>query len=84
MKKVEAPELRTLVEAGVVRSVTLVADGRSWYVILDLGATERVLGSQRRHRRTFKDLNKLVALLRDLGIGTFRIDATHYAGQQTA
>lgn len=84
MRGIHEHEVRTLLEANAIHTAQVIADGDRWYVVLRLGTTERVLASKRRHRREYRDLDRLVGRLRELGIGRFEIDATHYSQQQAA
>lgn len=84
MDKLRENEVRALVDAGAIRAAKACADGDRWFVVLDVGGKQRVVASQRRHRREYRDLTRLVKWLREIGIGRVEVDSTHYSEQRVA
>jgi hypothetical protein len=82
LDKITERELRILADAGSVREVQVLAEGRDWYVVAKIGMTEHVVGSVRQHRRVWKDLDRLVAWLRGLGIARIQLDATQHGAEE--
>jgi len=82
MDKITERELRILVNAGSVREVQVLAEGRDWYVVAKIGMTEQVIGSERQDRRTWRSLDRLVAWLRGLGIARIQLDATQRGAEE--
>lgn len=82
MDKITERELRILVNAGSVREVQVLAEGRDWYVAAKIGMAEQVIGSERQDRRTWRSLDRLVAWLRGLGIARIQLDATQHGAEE--
>lgn len=72
--------LMRLVEAGAVRSATVVGQSGGWCVLVKYGMIERALAAQRsRQVRVFRKFETLVAYLKTLGIASFQVNAANWS-----
>lgn len=78
MPGVRLATLRELADAGAVREVQLVAEGRRWYVLVRSGMHDRVLLAERGHRREFGQIEGAVRLLRSVGLARVVVDASQH------
>ncbi|GAW86423.1 conserved hypothetical protein [Bathymodiolus platifrons methanotrophic gill symbiont] len=70
--------LKHLVEAGAVKSATVVGQGASWSLIAQVGNNDKTLLSKSRKVREFKRFETIVKYLRDLGIVHFNTDTEKF------
>jgi len=76
--------LKQLVEAGAVRSATVVGQGASWSLIAQVGSNEKTLLSKSKKVREFKKFETIVKYLRGLGIVRFNTDIEKFDPAQKA
>lgn len=84
MREMTLEQFRSSVETGGILSVTLKADGGSFYVNAETrNGDEAVLVTTRdKSPRSFADLRKAMLLLREMGILDARIDAKAWNPEQ--
>ena len=70
--------LKHLVEAGAVKSATVVGQGASWSLIAQVGNNDKTLLSKSRKVREFKRFETIVKYLQELGIVRFNTDAEKF------
>jgi len=70
--------LERLVEAGAVRGASIVGQPGGWGVVIQYGMTERALAAKRGAIRIFRKFETLAAYLKDMGIVTYQVDASHF------
>ena len=70
--------LERLVEAGAVCGAYIVGQPGGWGVVIQYGMTERALAVKRGAIRNFRKFETLVSYLRDIGITTYQVDASHF------
>lgn len=76
--------VRELASAGSVREAVVLGTSLGWNVIVKTGLNERVLMTQRGEVRRFGKLDTVAALLRENGIGHFRVEAADFEKSQRA
>lgn len=74
--------LARLVEAGAVRTASVIGQPAGWGVTVKHGKTERPLAARRGDVRTFRRLETVVNYLKELGIVRFDVDAVNYDAAQ--
>lgn len=74
--------LKHLVEAGAVKSATVIGQGASWSLIAQVGNNDKTLLSKSRKVREFKRFETIVKYLKDLGIVRFNTDAEKFDPSQ--
>lgn len=80
-------QLRAAIDAGGVRAVRLVGQGREFLIVAERRLGEDAplsLTRQRMEPRRFVDLGKAALLLRDLGIRQFEVDTKDWRPEQAA
>ncbi|NVD96675.1 hypothetical protein HUX62_01480 [Massilia sp. BJB1822] len=71
--------LTELAEAGIVDSAYVIGHAGGWGILVKDGSAKRMLAAQRgQPARVFRELETLVAYLKELGIQRFEVDAAHY------
>lgn len=69
MKSITRAELKLLAESGVISRVKIEpANNDKWRAIVRTGLTERLLYTARGSVREFSDLDRLISILKELGI----------------
>ena len=73
-----------LVEAGAVRSASVIGQRAGWGVIVRYGrgATARPLVAKRGQVRLFRKLETVVSYLKEMGIAKFEVDARNFDGEK--
>jgi len=75
--------LRNLISMGAVRRVSVIGQGASWAIQIEVGTQRRTLRSTRAPVRWWKSMDRLTRWLRrDLGIAEWTVDARHYNPDQ--
>ena len=71
--------LSKLVDAGAIRGVHIIGQGRGWAVLVKYGMKKHPLVAPRSGDvRLFSRIETLVAYLRGIGITRFEVDASNY------
>lgn len=78
LNTIDQPTLERLVEAGAVRSASIVGQPGGWGVVIQYGKTERALAARRGDVRNFARFETLVGYLKKIGIAKYQVDATQY------
>jgi hypothetical protein len=80
MQTLSLDQLRAATRAGGITSVTLKADGGTFIVaVATRNADDGLLVTTRtKQARRFTDLRKALLLLREIGITSVQVDATHW------
>lgn len=73
---------KALIDAGSIREVDVIGQGREWMIRFRIGMNDHVLHTARGDVRTFAGLQACVSYLRDLGIGHVRVDMTNWNPKQ--
>lgn len=72
--------LRTLIDAGAVRGVTVLGQPGGYIILIKVDAGERLLSQPRTNAaRDFRTLQSASTYLWDVGIARFSVDATNYS-----
>lgn len=78
-RTIDHAALGKLVEAGSVTTAQVVGTKGGWSIIIDFGAGEQPLVSQRSpDARVFKRMDTLVSYLAGVGISHFEVDASNH------
>ena len=75
---IDRTTLEHLVEAGAIRSASIVGQPGGWGVVFQYGLTERVLAARRGAIRIYRKFETLVEYLKSIGIAKYQVDATDY------
>lgn len=78
LNTIDQPTLERLVEAGAVRSASIIGQPGGWGVVIQYGMTEQALAARRGAVRNFARFETLVAYLKKIGIAKYQVDATQY------
>jgi|SRR6516162_7955171 hypothetical protein len=80
MQTLSLDQLRAATRAGGITSVTLKAEGRTFVVAVATrkGDDGLLVATRTKQPRRFTDLRKAMLLLRELGIASVQVDATHW------
>lgn len=70
--------LKHLVDAGAVKSATVIGLGSSWSLIAQIGSKDKTLLSKSKKVREFKKFETIVKYLRGIGIVRFNTDAEKF------
>ena len=86
MQTLSLDQLRAATEAGGISSVTLKAEGGAFVVALATrnGDDGLLVTTRTRQPRRFSDLRKAILLLREMGIASVQVDATHWNPDEAA
>lgn len=79
---VKEAELRAFVTAGIVQRTLITRETNGWLVHVQIGDALYTLQRQRGGDRTFKSLDKLAALLEELGLSVFEVQLIDSAIQK--
>jgi hypothetical protein len=71
---VDQTTLARLVEAGAVRSASVIGQPAGWGVVIKYGRVERSLAAKRGQVRLFRRLETVVSYLKHVGIARFDVD----------
>lgn len=83
MHNITLDQLRTMQSAGGVQAVTLSGDGGAFCLRAETRrGAEAMLITQKGHPRRFRQVNKAVALLREMGIYDVRLELRHWNPEQ--
>ena len=83
MHNITLDQLRTMQSAGGVQAVTLSGDGGAFCLRAETRrGAEATLITQKGHPRRFRQVNKAVALLREMGIYDVRLELRHWNPEQ--
>lgn len=83
MDKVNPDLFKSMVDAGTVRGVSVVAVGKGFNVVIRYGKNERPLATFRGNVRTFKSIQTVLNYLHSIGIGRFEVDVANYHPQES-
>lgn len=75
---VKLSTLRELVDAGSVRSVSLLGQKGGYAVSVHLGMTERILAGKDGDPRVFATLDTAARTLRELGVAAFEVNVVNF------
>jgi hypothetical protein len=80
MQTLSLDQLRAASQAGGITSVTLKAEGAAFVVVFATrnGDDGLLVTTRARQPRRFNDLRKAMVLLREMGIASMQVDATHW------
>ncbi len=71
--------LLELVEAGSVRSATVIADGDCWFLMVRYGRIEKTLRSKSGKIRSWRKLDSLAKyIIKELGLPRFEVEGSNY------
>jgi len=71
--------LRSLISMGAVRRVSVIGQGASWAIQIEVGTQRCMLRSTRAPVRWWKSMDRLTRWLREeLGVVEWSVDARHY------
>ncbi|CAM5789530.1 antitoxin PaaA2 family protein [Castellaniella caeni] len=71
--------LTRLVEAGAVRSATVIGQPGGWGVVVQYGMTERAIAVKRGPVRVWRRFETLASYLKDMGLNRYQVDAANYS-----
>jgi hypothetical protein len=80
MQTLSLDQLRAATQAGGITSVTLKAEGAAFVVVFATRNSDdgMLVTTRARRPRRFSDPRKAMVLLRDMGIASMQVDATHW------
>ena len=86
MQTLSLDQLRAATQAGGITSVTLKAEGAAFVVAFATrnGDDGLLVTTRARQPRRFNDLRKAIVLLREIGIASMQVDATHWNPDEAA
>lgn len=79
MEKINPQLFKSMLEAGAVKTITVVADGPDFNVIIHVGRLRSPLTTFRGNVRAFKTIHTVLSFLHGFGVGQFEVDIRHYA-----
>jgi hypothetical protein len=78
-KTITHATLKQLINDGVIRSVSVVALGGRWELLVQYGRVEKYLRStNNQNRRTWSKLDTVQRYLADMGVRQFSVDAAGF------